>query len=256
MKAFSAPERRNGWTLPMRFLRSRFSRKGYLGLHLTLGLIVIVTASACFTDVAEDMSQEAATRMLGERVAVWFHAHATSGWTEFARLMSSFGSVAFLAGASAVSVILSLRKRAWSFAVMLAVTMLGRSLLNLLLKHIFHRHRPGLENPLVTLNSFGFPSGHTMGASLFYGLLALWAMQLTSRTAVRVLIAMAAALVIAAVGWSRIYLGAHYLTDVLGAIAASIAWLTVCWTGLETFRRWHRLRRGDLPKIVTRPGNS
>ncbi len=240
MKAFSAPQRHDWWTRPMLFLRARFSRKGYLGLHLTLGLIVIVTASACFTDVAEDMSREAATRLLDERVAVWFHAHATSGWTEFARLMSFFGSVAFLAGASAVSVVILLRKRAWNFAVMLVVTMLGGSLLNLLLKHIFHRHRPVLENPLVTLNGFGFPSGHTMGASLFYGLLALWAMQLTSRSAARVLIAMAGALVILVVGWSRIYLGAHYLTDVLGASTAGIAWLTVCWTGWETFRRWNQ----------------
>ena len=47
-----------------------------------------------------------------------------------------------------------------------------------------------------------------------------------------------AALLIALVGASRIYLGAHYLTDVLGAIALGLAWLAFCWTGIETVRRW------------------
>jgi undecaprenyl-diphosphatase len=46
------------------------------------------------------------------------------------------------------------------------------------------------------------------------------------------------------IGLSRIYLGAHYLTDVLGAIAVGLAWLAFCWTGVETLRKWRGRQRG------------
>jgi len=95
-----------------------------------------------------------------------------------------------------------------------------------------------LENPLVTLDSFGFPSGHTMGSTLFYGLLALFLAQSIRSWRWRVLTGILASVWVALIGLSRIYLGAHYLTDVLGAIAVGLAWLAFCWTGVETLRQW------------------
>jgi undecaprenyl-diphosphatase len=107
------------------------------------------------------------------------------------------------------------------------------------LKHFFHRERPVLENPLVTLSSYGFPSGHTMGATLLYGLLALLAWKNVRNRAARLACVAGACLWILLIGLTRIYLGAHYLTDVLGALAAGLLWLVVCWTAFETFR-WRR----------------
>ena len=77
-----------------------------------------------------------------------------------------------------------------------------------------------------------------MGATLFYGLLARESAHSTRRWAPRVLAAWAAAVGIALIGTSRIYLGAHYFTDVIGAIAIGLAWLAFSWTGVETLRRW------------------
>jgi undecaprenyl-diphosphatase len=125
--------------------------------------------------------------------------------------------------------------------------MLGGSLLNILLKHFFHRQRPVLEDPMVTLSSYGFPSGHTMGSTLLYGLLALIAARFITKTATRVLIFALAFFFVALVGLSRIYLGAHYFTDVIAAIAAGLAWLAFSWTTTETFRkRKHREHRADV----------
>jgi undecaprenyl-diphosphatase len=119
----------------------------------------------------------------------------------------------------------------------------GGSLLNVLLKHFFHRQRPVLENPLVTLTSFGFPSGHTMGATLFYGVLALFVAQSVRAWWLRVLAWSLASVAVLLIGLSRIYLGAHYLTDVLGAFAVGLAWLAFSWTGVETLRKWRAGRR-------------
>jgi undecaprenyl-diphosphatase len=99
-----------------------------------------------------------------------------------------------------------------------------------------------LENPLVTLSSYGFPSGHTMGATLLYGLLALFAWKTLKSRPARFVSLIGACLLILLIGLTRIYLGAHYLSDVLGALAAGVLWLAFCWTAVETLRR----RRGSL----------
>jgi len=223
---------------PLRFLRARLSPEGYLGLHLTIGLLVIVAAGWWFADIAEDMSRNAATRALDDYIKSWFVVHATPLLTTISRVVTFFGSVLFLSSASLlVGVVLAIRR---SFYRLLALALAagGGALLNIALKHMFHRQRPVLENPLVTLSSYGFPSGHTMGATIFYGMLALIITYWMRSWSRRVLTGWLAALVVALIGTSRIYLGAHYFTDVIGAVAVGLAWLAFCWTGVETLRRW------------------
>lgn len=221
-----------------RFLQARLSPEGYLGLHLTVGLLVILAGGWWFADIAEDMSRNAATRLLDERVASWFHEHATPAITQVMRVVTFFGSVGFVAVASCCVAIVLIVRKGWYRLLLLTLAVGGGSLLNILLKHFFHRQRPVLENPLLTLTSYGFPSGHTMGSTLFYGVLAIIVAQSTGAWRWRASFLCIAALAAALIGLSRIYLGAHYLTDVLGAIAVGFAWLAFCWTGVETLRKW------------------
>jgi undecaprenyl-diphosphatase len=231
---------------PLRFLRARLSPAGYLGVHLTIGLLVIVAAGWWFADIAEDMSRNPATRALDDSIKSWFVVHATPLLTTISRVVTFFGSVGFLSSASLLTGVVLAIRRSFYRLLALALAAGGGALLNIALKHLFHRQRPVLENPLVTLSSYGFPSGHTMGATIFYGVLALivtYSMRSWSR---QVLAGGLAAFVIALIGASRIYLGAHYFTDVIGAVAVGLAWLAFCWTGVETLRRW-RARSFDRP---------
>jgi membrane-associated phospholipid phosphatase len=222
----------------LQFLQARLSPAGYLGLHLTVGLLVILAAGWWFADIAEDMSREAATRLLDKSATAWFQDHAAPLLTRISRVVSFFGSVGFLTAASLLLAgIFALRRASYSL-LGLALTMGGGSVLNILLKHFFHRQRPVLENPLVTLSSYGFPSGHTMGATLFYGAVAIFVAQSVRTWQLRVLTFCTAVVLVVLIGISRIYLGAHFLTDVLGAIAVGLAWLAFCWTGVETLRGW------------------
>jgi undecaprenyl-diphosphatase len=125
----------------------------------------------------------------------------------------------------------------------LALTMIGGSLLNMLLKRLFQRQRPIFENPLVDLPSFAFPSGHTMGATLFYIFLAAIAAHSIRGKRMRVLAVCCAIGMVVMIGATRIYLGAHFFTDVLGAIVAGLAWLAFCWTAVETLRKWRKRQR-------------
>ena len=225
---------------PIRFLRNRLSPEGYAGLHLTIGVFVVLLCGWCFGAIAEDVSEGDPIVHLDQQVAVWFHQHATPRATEVARVISFFGSVGWVGAVSLLVALFFIRRGAWHRFSLIALTMLGGSMLNLLLKHFFHRERPVLENPLVTLSSYGFPSGHTMGATLFYGLLALFVWNSHRSRRVRWASVCAACLLIFLIGFTRIYLGAHFLSDVLGALAAGLLWLTFCWTALETLRRRQR----------------
>jgi undecaprenyl-diphosphatase len=128
-------------------------------------------------------------------------------------------------------------KRAWYWLLTLVLTLGGGMLLNTLYKHAFERARPTWDNPLLTLTSYSFPSGHTAGATLFYGLLAAYLITRSRNPLARTLYVAGAVLMVALVGFSRMYLGVHYLTDVLAAACASGAWLALCLLGVRHFNR-------------------
>ena len=127
----------------------------------------------------------------------------------------------------------------------------GALLLNGAMKVFFQRPRPSLPWAAV-LPDYSFPSGHTMNAIAFYVALALILWSIFGR---RIgLLAMAVAAVLAlGVGISRIYLGYHYLTDVVGGILAGIAWLLVVGTALRARPAWRRWR-GPRARVARRAG--
>lgn len=134
-------------------------------------------------------------------------------------------------------VLLRRRERYWFLT--LALAMGGGMLLNEGLKLLYRRARPVLVDPLVVLHSFSFPSGHTAGATLFYGVLAAYLVYFTRTPLQRVVLIAAAVAAVALVGVSRIYLGAHYASDVLAAACSSTVWLVMCLLGV------HRLVQRD-----------
>ena len=111
----------------------------------------------------------------------------------------------------------------WLTALALAVP-LGLAL-NFALKMLFRRARPVPGDAVMTLASYSFPSGHTAGATLFWGVLAAYAMTRTARHRTRAVLALAWIAIVALVAFSRVYLGVHYVSDVLAACAWSLAWL-------------------------------
>ena len=123
MNKVSDPTRRR-FERPIRFLQGRLSPEGYLGLHLTVGLLVILAAGWWFGDIAEDMSRNAATRQLDERVILWFQEQASPRLTLLARIVTAFGSVAFIAAGSIGSAVALMARH--SFYRLLAVAFHGR----------------------------------------------------------------------------------------------------------------------------------
>ena len=112
---------------------------------------------------------------------------------------------------------------------------------------MFERARPHFDDPIVTLATYSFPSGHVAGSTLFYGILAAFLIANARSGARRATIAILALLLVALVAASRMYLGAHYFSDVVAAFVESVAWLALCVTGVNVFskRRAERVARAQ-----------
>jgi undecaprenyl-diphosphatase len=101
-------------------------------------------------------------------------------------------------------------------------------LLNEWVKLVVHRDRPFIEGAFVDWSGYSFASGHTIGATLLYGQLVLFVLPSLKARHLRLLCIFSAASLVVLVGFTRIALGAHFLTDVLAAIFFGIIWLMLC----------------------------
>ena len=135
------------------------------------------------------------------------------------------------------------RKREPYWVLTLLVVLPLGMLINVLLKQIFLRARPSFGDPILTLASYSFPSGHVAGATLFYGVLAAYLCSRPGARPWRVAIVLTACAMVVLVGITRLYLGVHYFSDVVGAAAWSTAWVALCLVGTAALKR-HRLTRG------------
>jgi membrane-associated phospholipid phosphatase len=221
----------------IRFLKHRLSPEEYLGLHLTMGALALIAGVWLFGAIAEDVVTNDPLTIIDRQVALWLHSHGTPQRTGWMLEATSLASPAVIGISTAVAALVLFRRRLWYRLLALALSVPGGLVLNLLLKSAFARERPHFDDPIVKLTDFSFPSGHTMMATLFYGLLAVLATLHVKSRRLRVLIVVALCLIILVVGFSRMYLGAHYLSDVLGAITMGVAWLALCVTAVDTLRR-------------------
>ncbi|WP_305804030.1 phosphatase PAP2 family protein [Stenotrophomonas sp. YIM B06876] len=128
-------------------------------------------------------------------------------------------------------VALLLARRHWREGSFAAIAVVGSALLNLASKPFFQRDRPGLWESIAPESSFSFPSGHAMGSMTLVAILVLLAWPTCWRWPVLLLGALFAVLV----GFSRVYLGVHYPSDILGGWCAGLAWVVGVY--LLLFRR-------------------
>jgi membrane-associated phospholipid phosphatase len=222
------------------FLQARLSREGFLGLHLTLGIVFLSAATWIFAGLAADVANGDPLTLTDARFSNWLQAQATPSLTRVMLLITHLHSTLGVTVMTLATSILLWRRRLRHWVFTLLATIYGGMLLNFWLKAVFQRARPHFDGPILILSSYSFPSGHTMMATVFYGTLSAIVIARVRDWKWRVLAIIVAVLLLALVGFSRIYLGVHYLSDVVGAIAEGVAWLALCLTATETMRRRRR----------------
>ncbi len=212
-------------------------------LHVPAALILLALGCVVFGALAADLEWHGPVTGADAAISRWFHAHplplVTQAMFAVTALHSTIGIV--LMATAAAAALWWGRQFAW--LSMLVLTVPGGMLLNTLVKQAFQRVRPHFDEPLVTLASYSFPSGHTAGATLWWGFALIWLFAHSRRTRDRVLGSAFVAAMIMLTALSRVYLGAHYPSDVLAAAAEGVIWLALCFT---TLGRWSSLRRDRI----------
>ena len=219
-------------------MQEPLSARARLGLQLGLGAALLIAAAWLFGAIAEDVVTSDTLTLLDVELAQWLHQRATPGMTRWMLVVTTLHSTVAIACYTMIAAALAGAKRNWRRLVTLAVCIGGGLALNVMMKVAFHRARPMFEQPLLTLTSYSFPSGHVAATTILYGLGVVWVFGRTRRARWRVLALSGALLAIVLVACSRMYLGVHYLSDVVAAFAEGVAWLALCLSALAAF--WHR----------------
>jgi undecaprenyl-diphosphatase len=195
-----------------------------LGLLLSLGLVAAAGALYLFAELAEEV-YEGDTRRFDESALRFINRLASPPLTSLMRGVTYLGSNEVLAGVGVCAVAAFLLARWRRAAVALVVTMAGAALLNFLLKLAFRRERPSpfFDTPLP--ESYSFPSGHALLSLCLYGVLAAVVATRLKGRGPRAFVWASSSLLVALVGFSRLYLGVHYPSDVLAGYAAAFVWV-------------------------------
>jgi membrane protein DedA with SNARE-associated domain/membrane-associated phospholipid phosphatase len=228
---------RTRYDAQLRWLLRRLTPGQYLGLHLTIGLLAAAGGLWLFGGLAEDLLTGDPIVRFDRALDAYLHARATPPLTTFFLIITAFGSIEPLVLLGVIMAAFLAWGRRWVFLGSWLAAVAGSAVLNHLLKELFARPRPHFEHPLLVETSYSFPSGHAMESFVVYGMLAYFAVLALRTWESRVGVVCGAALLVVLIGFSRMYLGVHYLSDVLAGYAAGAVWLSALITGVETIRR-------------------
>jgi membrane-associated phospholipid phosphatase len=207
------------------------------GLPLLAALLILAASLWAFGQIVDEQIVEGETRT-DERLAEWLHGRATDPFTDVFRAITWTGNFVTLLVITLVAVVVLWRRRERTDAVFVAFAFLGAQVLSNGMKLGFRRERPFFPDPLATESTFSFPSGHALVSLAVYGAIALLLARRISSHTGRALLLGGTALLVLAIGFSRLYLGVHFLSDVLAGLAAGAAWLALLYVALELRSRY------------------
>jgi membrane-associated phospholipid phosphatase len=204
-------------------------------------VLIITISSISFFKLAAEVWEKESVLKYDQIITNWVYSLRAPFLTDFMKIITSFGStliiIIFLSIVIAVLILIKKRK----YILPLLITLLVNRIFVEIIKFVFARQRPTLSNALVVENSFSFPSGHTIIAITFYGLLIIYLFKISKSNILKVLSILIGILIILGVGFSRIYLGVHWASDVIGSLLIGISWLSFLLLLIENKNKLHSI---------------
>jgi undecaprenyl-diphosphatase len=196
---------------------------------LAVGLAVSAFVVWAFLELADEVL-EGDSRAFDRAVLLWIHDNFSGWWDGPMRLATALGNYYVVVPLLAVA-LFAFYRRGWRLsAVLLVVSTGGSIVLTTVLKGVFQRTRPELFDSGYQASFYSFPSGHATVAVGFYGMLTV-ILAYRLRGAARWAVAACGLLIVLLIGFSRLYLGVHYPTDILAGYLSALLWL-VCVGGV------------------------
>lgn len=184
-------------------------------------LIAAITVAVLAFSVLAVLVLNGVTTSFDEATLLWINQHASPGFDSFFVAFTELGGLIVVTVVSALLFGYFLYRKKYTKALLVAAGVGGAALMNIILKSIFDRPRPDLWEWLVVETHFSFPSGHATASMA----LAIVIVALLWKTKWRIVSIIGAAMYILSIGFSRLYLGVHYPTDILGGWLLGAAWV-------------------------------
>ena len=201
-----------------------------------LGFALIVMTASLFAAVAGRLGPGRTMGLADQALADAIAQHTPAAALRAFGMLTHLGDPLMLSTVGVIVAVWLWRKRQRVLALGWTIALLGNALLNPLLKRVFERARPLHDELLAHATGFSFPSGHSSGAMVTYGMLLYVALRLLPARSYPGA-AMLAVAVVLAVACSRVFLRVHFASDVAAGLLSGLSWLSVCVASLEFARR-------------------
>ena len=236
---------------PVRFLGRRLRPGSALGLSLTIQLALIGLAAWLFGTVLHGVVAGDELSRLDRPVTRYVVEHREPWLTTLFRGVTVLGEVVILVALiGVVGLWIWRRSRSWAPLLILSATLAGAVALYGVVRTLVGRPRPEVGVLVMDAAGFAFPSAHATQAIAVYGLLAVLVSRSLGSWRRSVAVWTAATLVVVLVGFSRLYLGVSWITDVLGGYALGALWLVTVLTTTGAVRHHQRGRVPTEPQRV------
>ena len=220
-----------------RWAAARLATDQFTGLPLTVLCIGMVATITTLSEVAENLVKSEPMVQVDIAFTDWLFQGRSGRLSTFFYGLTAFGSAYVTIGIGVLASLGFAYARRWRNLVILWLLLGGVGAFVQLGKREFSRPRPP-EIAYYAVSGFSFPSGHSATAMTLYGILAYWWIRRLRKVSSKIWAGLGAATLILLVGFSRIYLGVHYLSDVMGGYLLGICWIII---GI-TLTEWQRTK--------------
>lgn len=229
-----------------RFIKKRLTPGEKYGLYLTIGVFVTLFFIYLFFGIIQDYVGQEALIRADLRIINLISHFRTPGINQFMLFITYLAKAEVITVAVIFSLIILFLLRKWSYFRSLLIFVLGGELFVWIIKNIIDRPRPPLTEALVAETSYSFPSGHSFVAIAFYGLITFFLFESLKKKWLKNISLILGIILVLLIGASRIYLGAHWPSDVLASFASGLAWLSIIITISHIKKKFN-------PKIIHTP---
>lgn len=206
---------------------------------LIIGFLVAGMLFLGFVEIADEVIEKE-VRSFDSGIINFFNSNTSNFLDNFFRFITELGSVWFLASATVIlSIFLFFKNKDRLNILFLIITVTGGGVLIKFLKNIFKRERPSII-PNIDAVGFSFPSGHAMGSITFYGFLIYLIIKSDFSKLTKWILSILSGFMFILIGMSRIYLGAHFPSDVIAGQLSGLFWMIITIVTLEWIK-WHKI---------------
>lgn len=224
------------------FIKKRFSPNYKYGLYLTIGETISLFFFYLFLGVVEDYLSREALIHSDLRIINLLQIFRTPAFNRLMVDITHLGNAQVIIAGTLLFGIWCVYIRKWSYLTATLISVIGGSFFVEGVKLLFHRPRPSLTNAVISAGGYSFPSGHSFVALSFYGLMTYFIIRNARSNLLKILAFFVGLSVVFLLGFSRLYLGVHWPSDVLASYTSGLAWITAVITAMEIHEHFNTMQ--------------